>query len=136
MIFLLSHQKGWLLEGRQLFQILLTRSCAQWKYFITFCTISPLHQNIITSNNIWAIEVIDSSEVEDTTGGIQFVMPVKHPKSLWNLKKKRVQVKTTALCQTKSPKHYRKRCAIQKLLRSPKSQSISICFIFCSFFFT
>ena len=32
-------------------------------------------------------------------------------------KKKRVKVKTTALCQTnESPKHYTKRCKIQKLL--------------------
>ena len=62
-------------------------------------------------------------------------MPVKHPNSLWNLKKKRVQVKTTALCQTKSPKHYRKRCKIQKLLHSPKSQSVSICFVFCGYFY-
>ena len=49
-------------------------------------------------------------------------------------KKKRVQVKTTALCQTKSPKHYRKRYKIQKLLHSPKSQSVSICFVFCGYF--
>ena len=56
------------------------------------CTISPLNKRTITSDNlnIWDIEVIDSSEVEDTTGGIQFVMPVKHPYSLWNLKKKNV----------------------------------------------
>ena len=50
-------------------------------------------------------------------------------------KKKRVQVKTTALCQTKSLKHYRKRYKIQKLLHSPKSQSVSICFVFCGYFY-
>ena len=50
-------------------------------------------------------------------------------------KKKLVQVKTTALCQTKSPKHYRKRYKIQNLLRSPKSQSFSICFVFYGYFY-
>ena len=54
-LFLLSHQKGergWLFEGRRLFQLLLTGRRAQNIYIYIHIFLIPLNQAIITSNKL------------------------------------------------------------------------------------